>query len=90
MLLWMVNQCANLLYGGTTLHSSKVFLFCFCLPGTGYPKVINLTVNGELVEGNVLKGVPQIAWCGGTPGKGVARLVYLFTLLTFYHFYLLK
>lgn len=41
-------------------------------PGTGCPKVINLTVSGELVEGNVLKGVPEIAWCGGTPGKGVA------------------
>ncbi|CAN6203007.1 unnamed protein product [Urochloa humidicola] len=40
-------------------------------PGTGCPKVINLTVNGELVEGNVLSGVPEIAWCGGTPGKGV-------------------
>ncbi|KAL6880549.1 hypothetical protein ACP4OV_012114 [Aristida adscensionis] len=41
-------------------------------PGTGCPKVINLTVSGELVEGNVLRGVPSIAWCGGTPGKGVA------------------
>ncbi|KAL5197898.1 hypothetical protein ABZP36_001410 [Zizania latifolia] len=41
-------------------------------PGTGCPKVINLTVSGDLVEGNVLKGVPEIAWCGGTPGKGVA------------------
>ncbi|RLN34629.1 hypothetical protein C2845_PM03G19820 [Panicum miliaceum] len=41
-------------------------------PGTGCPKVINLTVSGELVEGNILTGVPEIAWCGGTPGKGVA------------------
>ncbi|CAM0905321.1 unnamed protein product [Alopecurus aequalis] len=41
-------------------------------PGTGCPKVINLTVHGELVEGNVLKGVPEIAWCGGKPGKSVA------------------
>ncbi|TKW30421.1 hypothetical protein SEVIR_2G035700v4 [Setaria viridis] len=41
-------------------------------PGTGCPKVINLTVSGELVEGNILNGVPEIAWCGGTPGKGVA------------------
>nr|CAB3455681.1 unnamed protein product [Digitaria exilis] len=48
----------------------------FCSPelaaGTGCPKVINLTVCGELVEGNILSGVPEIAWCGGTPGKGVA------------------
>ncbi|GJN10288.1 hypothetical protein PR202_ga28369 [Eleusine coracana subsp. coracana] len=41
-------------------------------PGTGCPKVINLAVNGELVEGNILTGFPEIAWCGGTPGKGVA------------------
>ncbi|XP_062189872.1 187-kDa microtubule-associated protein AIR9-like [Phragmites australis] len=41
-------------------------------PGTGCPKVINLKVNGELVEGNILSGVPEIAWCGGIPGKGVA------------------
>uniref|UniRef100_A0A0E0AFR8 Uncharacterized protein n=1 Tax=Oryza glumipatula TaxID=40148 RepID=A0A0E0AFR8_9ORYZ len=38
-------------------------------PGTGCPKVINLTVHGDLVEGNVLRGVPEIAWCGGMPGK---------------------
>ncbi|ONM51303.1 187-kDa microtubule-associated protein AIR9 [Zea mays] len=41
-------------------------------PGTGCPKVINLAVSGEVVEGNILSGVPEIAWCGGTPGKGVA------------------
>ena len=51
-------------------------LINLCLPGTGCPKVINLTVSGELVEGNILTGVPEIAWCGGTPGKGVARFVY--------------
>ncbi|KAH7661175.1 Leucine rich repeat proteins some proteins containing F-box protein [Dioscorea alata] len=41
-------------------------------PGTGYPKVLSLSVQGELVEGNVIKGVAEVAWCGGTPGKGVA------------------
>ncbi|XP_043702000.1 187-kDa microtubule-associated protein AIR9 [Telopea speciosissima] len=41
-------------------------------PGTGYPKVLNLSVHGELVEGNVIKGYAEVAWCGGTPGKGVA------------------
>nr|XP_010905429.1 187-kDa microtubule-associated protein AIR9 isoform X2 [Elaeis guineensis] len=41
-------------------------------PGTGYPKVLNLRVHGELVEGNVIKGFAEVAWCGGTPGKGVA------------------
>jgi hypothetical protein len=46
------------------------------LQGTGCPKVINLAVSGEAVEGNILSGVPEIAWCGGTPGKGVARFAY--------------
>ncbi|KAF8413517.1 hypothetical protein HHK36_001507 [Tetracentron sinense] len=41
-------------------------------PGTGYPKVLNLDVRGELVEGNVIKGYAEVAWCGGTPGKCVA------------------
>ncbi|XP_038987888.1 187-kDa microtubule-associated protein AIR9 isoform X2 [Phoenix dactylifera] len=41
-------------------------------PGTGYPKVLNLKLLGELVEGNSIKGFAEIAWCGGTPGKGVA------------------
>ncbi|KAG5254640.1 187-kDa microtubule-associated protein [Salix suchowensis] len=41
-------------------------------PGNGIPKVVNLEVQGELVEGNVIKGYAEIAWCGGTPGKGVA------------------
>ncbi|KAJ0980466.1 hypothetical protein J5N97_008721 [Dioscorea zingiberensis] len=41
-------------------------------PGTGFPKVLSLSVQGELVEGNVIKGVAEVAWCGGTPGKGVA------------------
>ncbi|KAL5977389.1 hypothetical protein ACLOJK_021735 [Asimina triloba] len=41
-------------------------------PGTGYPKVLNLSVKGELVEGNTIKGFAEVAWCGGTPGKGVA------------------
>ncbi|XVE94227.1 hypothetical protein REPUB_Repub01dG0263600 [Reevesia pubescens] len=40
--------------------------------GNGIPKVVNLEVHGELVEGNVIKGDAKVAWCGGTPGKGVA------------------
>lgn len=40
--------------------------------GSGIPKVVNLEVQGELVEGNVIKGFAEVAWCGGTPGKGVA------------------
>ncbi|KAK8953018.1 hypothetical protein KSP40_PGU007977 [Platanthera guangdongensis] len=41
-------------------------------PGTGYPKVLNLSTHGELVEGNLIRGSAEIAWCGGTPAKGVA------------------
>lgn len=41
--------------------------------GTGIPKVIKIDVCGELVEGNTIKGYAEVAWCGGTPGKGVAR-----------------
>ncbi|KZV48806.1 hypothetical protein F511_09227 [Dorcoceras hygrometricum] len=41
-------------------------------PGTGIPKVINIDVHGELVEGNTIKGYAEVAWCGGPPGKGVA------------------
>lgn len=40
--------------------------------GTGCPKVLDLTINGDLVEGNVIKCYANVAWCGGTPGKGVA------------------
>ncbi|XVF00530.1 hypothetical protein REPUB_Repub04eG0008800 [Reevesia pubescens] len=40
--------------------------------GNGIPKVVNLEVHGELEEGNVIKGHAKVAWCGGTPGKGVA------------------
>ncbi|KAH7544588.1 hypothetical protein FEM48_Zijuj01G0001700 [Ziziphus jujuba var. spinosa] len=41
-------------------------------PGSGIPKVVNLDVHGELVEGNIIKGHAVVAWCGGTPGKGVS------------------
>ncbi|KAF2317878.1 hypothetical protein GH714_041198 [Hevea brasiliensis] len=40
--------------------------------GSGIPKVVNLEVRGDLVEGNVIGGYAEVAWCGGTPGKGVA------------------
>ena len=38
---------------------------------------MNLEVHGELVEGNIIRGHADVAWCGGTPGKGVARSVAL-------------
>ncbi|KAL7212560.1 hypothetical protein ACSBR2_015286 [Camellia fascicularis] len=41
-------------------------------PGTGCPKVLKIDVRGELIEGNIIRGYAEVAWCGGTPGKGVA------------------
>eukprot|EP00250_Pteridium_aquilinum_P019691 c24537_g1_i1 orf=188-5938(+) len=41
------------------------------LPGSGCPKVMSLTVDGELKEGCVIQGHADIAWCGGTPSKGI-------------------
>ncbi|KAL2604532.1 hypothetical protein AAZV13_09G072900 [Glycine max] len=40
--------------------------------GNGIPKVVNLEVHGELVEGSIIRGCAKVAWCGGIPGKGVA------------------
>ncbi|XP_027366103.1 187-kDa microtubule-associated protein AIR9 isoform X1 [Abrus precatorius] len=40
--------------------------------GSGIPKIVNLEVHGELVEGSIIRGGAKVAWCGGTPGKGVA------------------
>lgn len=41
------------------------------LPGSGCPKVMNLKVDGELKQGSVIQGHAEIAWCGGTPSKGI-------------------
>ncbi|XP_057465602.1 187-kDa microtubule-associated protein AIR9 isoform X2 [Actinidia eriantha] len=41
-------------------------------PGTGCPKVLKIDIRGELIEGNTIRGHAEVAWCGGTPGKGVA------------------
>ncbi|XP_023758150.1 187-kDa microtubule-associated protein AIR9 isoform X1 [Lactuca sativa] len=41
-------------------------------PGTRCPKVLKLDVRGELVEGNIITGHPEVAWCGGTPAKGIS------------------
>ncbi|KNA25666.1 hypothetical protein SOVF_002920 [Spinacia oleracea] len=41
-------------------------------PGTGCPKVVSVDVRGDLVEGNIIRGCAEVAWCCGTPGKGVS------------------
>lgn len=41
-------------------------------PGTGIPKVLKIDTHGDLVEGKTIRGHVEIAWCGGTPGKGVS------------------
>lgn len=48
---------------------------CVLSIGCKIPKVVSLEVHGELVEGNVIRGHAKVAWCGGIPGKGVARWV---------------
>ncbi|XP_077243847.1 outer arm dynein light chain 1 protein [Tasmannia lanceolata] len=63
-------ECTPIL--GETEYPSIFAVSSPVSPGTGYPKVLNLRVHGELVEGNVIKGFAEVAWCGGTPGKGVA------------------
>lgn len=49
----------------------------FLCEGTRIPKVLKIDMHGELVQGNTIKGYVEVAWCGGNPGKGVARYVYL-------------
>ncbi|XP_009597927.1 187-kDa microtubule-associated protein AIR9 [Nicotiana tomentosiformis] len=41
-------------------------------PGTGDPKVLKIEVCGDLLEGNIIRGHAEIAWCGGTPGKSIS------------------
>ncbi|XP_047261960.1 187-kDa microtubule-associated protein AIR9 isoform X3 [Capsicum annuum] len=41
-------------------------------PGTGHPKVLKIEVCGDLLEGNIIRGHAEIAWCGGTPGKSIS------------------
>ncbi|CAH9134676.1 unnamed protein product [Cuscuta epithymum] len=41
--------------------------------GTGCPKVLRTEVCGDLVEGCIIKGYAEVAWCGGTPGKSVSN-----------------
>ncbi|PHT37497.1 hypothetical protein CQW23_21070 [Capsicum baccatum] len=41
-------------------------------PGTVHPKVLKIEVCGDLLEGNIIRGHAEIAWCGGTPGKSIS------------------
>lgn len=40
--------------------------------GSKCPKVMDLEVEGEFIEGAIVKGTPIVAWCGGAPGKSVS------------------
>ncbi|XP_058216798.1 187-kDa microtubule-associated protein AIR9-like [Rhododendron vialii] len=55
-------------------------------PGTGWPKVLKIDVRGKLMEGNAIRGYTEVAWCGRTPGKGVARYVPILLLIKYYFF----
>lgn len=63
-------ECVPVL--GETEHTPIFAISSQVSPGTGCPKVLNLDVRGDLVEGSVIRGCAEIAWCGGTPGKGVS------------------
>lgn len=63
-------ECTPLL--GETKYPSIFAVSSPVSAGSGIPKVVNLEVQGELVEGNIIRGHAEVAWCGGTPGKGVA------------------
>ncbi|KAI4297559.1 hypothetical protein L6164_037444 [Bauhinia variegata] len=63
-------ECTPIL--GETEYSPIFAISSPISPGSGIPKVVNLEVHGELVEGCIIRGCAKVAWCGGTPGKGVA------------------
>ena len=48
-------------------------MLLICCEGTRHPKVLKTAIQGDLVEGNTIRGYAEVAWCGGTPGKGVSR-----------------
>ncbi|CAJ2661630.1 unnamed protein product [Trifolium pratense] len=57
---------------GETEYPSIFAISSRVKPGSGIPKVLNLEIRGELVEGSIIRGCAKVAWCGGTPGKGVS------------------
>ncbi|KAI3741535.1 hypothetical protein L1987_59209 [Smallanthus sonchifolius] len=63
-------ECTPVL--GDTKYSSIFAISSPVSPGTRCPKVLKLDVRGELVEGNIITGYPEVAWCGGTPAKGIS------------------
>ncbi|PWA81634.1 outer arm dynein light chain 1 protein [Artemisia annua] len=63
-------ECTPVL--GDTRYSPIFAISSLVSRGTGCPKVLKLDVRGELVEGNVITGYPEVAWCGGTPAKGIS------------------
>ncbi|XP_022146546.1 187-kDa microtubule-associated protein AIR9 [Momordica charantia] len=63
-------ECTPIL--GDTKYNSIFAISSPVAPGSRIPKVVNLEVHGELVEGNIIRGSAIVAWCGGSPGKSVA------------------
>ncbi|KAL4563579.1 hypothetical protein LXL04_027622 [Taraxacum kok-saghyz] len=63
-------ECTPVL--GETLYSPIFSISSPVSRGTGCPKVLKLDVRGELVEGNIITGHPEVAWCGGTQAKGIS------------------
>ncbi|KAK2991031.1 hypothetical protein RJ640_018026 [Escallonia rubra] len=63
-------ECSPIL--GETEYPAVFAISSPVSPGTGCPKVLKIDVCGELLEGKTIRGYAEVAWCGGTPGKGVA------------------
>ncbi|KAG5540242.1 hypothetical protein RHGRI_020463 [Rhododendron griersonianum] len=63
-------ECTPVLDG--TEYPTRFAISSWVSPGTGWLKVLKIDVRGELMEGNTIRGYVEVAWCGGTPGKGVA------------------
>lgn len=41
------------------------------LRGSGQPRIVGIKVTGETMEGAVLRGSADVAWCSGNPGKSL-------------------
>ncbi|XP_065846855.1 187-kDa microtubule-associated protein AIR9 [Euphorbia lathyris] len=63
-------ECTPIL--GETEYPKIFAISSLVARGNGIPKVVSLEVHGDLVEGNLIRGYAEVAWCGGTPGKGVS------------------
>ncbi|KAI8546970.1 hypothetical protein RHMOL_Rhmol07G0160700 [Rhododendron molle] len=65
-------ECTPVLDG--TEYPTRFTISSRVSPGMFF-SVLKIDVRGELMEGNTISGYAEVAWCGGTPRKGVASPV---------------